>query len=47
MGIQPGLVICFTLDNIDAWDKGLVHWEDSEESGREGGGRGDQEGEYM
>ena len=37
---QPGL---------DAWDKylGLVHREDSEGLGREGGGRGDQDGEYM
>ena len=25
----------------------LVHWEDPEESGGEGGGRGDQDGEYM
>ena len=24
-----------------------VHWEDAEGSGREGGGRGDQDGEYM
>ena len=33
----------------DAWDKGsgLVHWEDPEESGGEGGGRGDRDGEYM
>ena len=33
----------------DAWDKcsGLVHWEDPEGSGREGGGRGDRDGEYM
>ena len=33
---------------LDAWDKcsGLVHW-DSEESGREGGGSGDRDGEYM
>ena len=33
----------------DAWDKcsGLVHWEDTEESGGEGGGRGDRDGEYM
>ena len=33
----------------DTWDKclGLVQWEDPEESGREGGGRGDQDGEYM
>ena len=26
---------------------GLVHWEDPEGSGGEGGGRGDQDGEYM
>ena len=26
---------------------GLVHWEDPEESGGEGGGRGDWDGEYM
>ena len=34
---------------LDAWDKcsGLVHWEDSEGLGREGGGRGDRNGEYM
>ena len=33
----------------DAWDKcsGLVHWEDPEEWGGEGGGREDQDGEYM
>ena len=33
----------------DAWDKcsGLVHWEDPEELGREGGGSGDRDGEYM
>ena len=33
----------------DAWDKysGLVHWEDPEESGGEGDGRGDRDGEYM
>ena len=33
----------------DAWDKysGLVYWEDPEESGGEGGGRGDRDGEYM
>ena len=33
----------------DAWDKclGLVHWEDPEEPGGEGGERGDQDGEYM
>ena len=34
---------------LDAGDKcsGLVHWEDPEGSGREGGGRGDRDGEYM
>ena len=26
---------------------GLVHWGDPEESGGEGGGRGDRDGEYM
>ena len=26
---------------------GLVHWEDPEGSGGEGGGRGDRDGEYM
>ena len=34
---------------LDARDKGLdlVHWEDPEGSGGEGGGRGDRDGEYM
>ena len=34
---------------LNAWDKrsGLVHWEDPEESGEEGGGRGDRDGEYL
>ena len=34
---------------LDAWDKcsGLVHWEDPEESGGEGGGTGDRDGQYM
>ena len=34
---------------LDAWDKcsDLVHWEDPEESGGEGGGRGDRDGEHM
>ena len=33
----------------DAWDKclDLVYWEDPEELGGEGGGRGDRDGEYM
>ena len=34
---------------LDAWDKcsGLVHWEDPEGSGGEGGGRRDRDGEHM
>ena len=34
---------------LDAWDKrsDLVHWEDLEGSGGEGGGRGDWDGEHM
>ena len=34
---------------LDAWDKrsGMVHWEDPEGSGGEGGGRGDRDGEHM
>ena len=34
---------------LDAWDKcsGLVHWEDPQGSGGDGGGRGDWDGEYM
>ena len=45
-------IIYFETDHqprLDAWDKclGLVHWEDPEELGGEGGGRGDQDGEYM
>ena len=34
---------------LDAWDRssGLVHWEDLEESGGEGDGRGDWDGEYL
>ena len=33
---------------LDSRDKcsGLVHWEDPEGSGGEGGGRGDRDGEY-
>ena len=45
-------IICGETDHqprLDAWDKcsGLVHWEDPEGAGREGGGRGDWDGEYM
>ena len=38
-----------TIPSLDAWDKcsGLVHWEDPEESGGKGGGRGDWDGEHM
>ena len=34
---------------LDALDKclGLVHWDDPEGSGGEGGGRGVQDGEHM
>ena len=34
---------------LDAWDKhsDLLHWEDLEGSGGEGGGRGDRDGEHM
>ena len=34
---------------LDTWDKcsGLLHWEDPKGSGREGGGRGDRDGEHM
>ena len=34
---------------LDAWDKHsyLVLWEDLEEAGGEGGGRGDRDGEDM
>ena len=34
---------------LDASEKcsGLVHWEDPEGSGGEGGGRGDRDGEHM
>ena len=34
---------------LNAWDKrsGLVHWEDPDESGGEGGGREDRDGEHM
>ena len=41
-------ILCFTL-GLDAWDKcsDLVHWEEPEGSGREGGGRGDRDGECM
>ena len=33
------------MHETSAW--GLMPWEDPEESGGEGGGRGDQDGEYM
>ena len=34
---------------LDAWDKrlDLVHWENLEGLGGEGGGRGDRDGEHM
>ena len=33
------------MHETNAWD--LVHWEDPEGAGGEGGGRGDRDGEYM
>ena len=35
--------------SLDAWDKrsDLVHWEDLEGAGGEGGGREDRDGEHM
>ena len=43
---------CFhvlAMINSAAWDKrsDLVHWEDLEGAGGEGGGRGDRDGEHM
>ena len=39
----------FYSGRLDAWDKrsDLVHWEDLEGLGGEGGGRGDRDGEHM
>ena len=43
--------VCTSLHQprLDAWDKGsdLVHWENLEGMGGEGGGRGDWDGEHM
>ena len=39
-----GRKICWS---IELFKMGLVHWEDPEGWGREGGGRGDWDGEYM
>ena len=38
-----------TRPRLDACDKrsDLVHWENLEGAGREGGGRGDRDGEHM
>ena len=37
------------MRQVDAWDKclDLVHWENLEGAGGEGGGRGDRDGEHM
>ena len=50
--IETCIIIYSETDHqprLDAWDKcsGLVHWEDPEGLGGEGGGRGDWDGEYM
>ena len=39
----------FCINNMDAWDKrlDLLHWENLEGAGGEGGGRGDRDGEHM
>ena len=33
------------MSNVES--SGLVHWEDPEELGGEGGGRGDRDGEHV
>ena len=40
-----GFYLSGLLHSVDKCS-GLVHWEDPEGLGREGGGRGDQDGEY-
>ena len=47
--LESRKVVNLHQPRLDACDKcwGLVHWEDPEESGGEGGGRGDQDGKYM
>ena len=37
----------YLLHHKESQVPGLVHWEDPEGSGREGGGRGDPDAEYM
>ena len=37
----------FILHNVSGCLLKVLHWEDPEGSGREGGGRGDRDGEYM
>ena len=47
------MVFPVVMYGCDSWAikkaecSGLVHWEDPEGSGREGGGRGHRDGEYM
>ena len=41
--IQKRGDICMCINKCS----GLVHWEDPEGSGGEGGGRGDQDGAHM
>ena len=52
-GIEPGLpyvffssIYIFLSTKIEIY-KNLVHWEDLEGAGGEGGWRGDRDGEYM
>ena len=41
-----GRKVMTNLDSI-LKSRDMVHWEDPEGLGREGGGRGDRDGEYM
>ena len=48
-----GVIKCFSFILLQVVDQSSqphllkMHWEDSEGSGGEGGGRGDQDGEHM
>ena len=49
LNIQKTKITTDHQPKLDAWDKrsDLVHWEDLEGAGGEGGGRGDRDGEHM
>ena len=44
---QNMYIIYSETDHQPRLCSGLVHWEDPEESGGEGGGRGDRDQEHM